>query len=212
MTLAIKDPKRPLSENEARELTAKIYGAIEVAWELIAEAYQRRADKAMGYGSWDEYCQAEFNGARLRLPREERQEKVRSLRESGLSTRAIASATGTSYDTVQRDLKAGDRNLSPESESSNVVGLDGKTYTQPEPEVIDAEIVEDPKTDPTPKRRPIADQARDAGWELRRSVERLERITQDDRFGRNKNEVAAHLRGHLLNAVEVCQDLLDRIE
>lgn len=42
--------------------------------------------------------------ARLRLPREERQEVVASLRENGLSVRAIAAATQTSVGTVASDL------------------------------------------------------------------------------------------------------------
>ena len=78
-----------------------------------------------------------------------------------------------------------------------VVGIDGKTYTSPKPA--------------TPRRRPITDAARDGGFELRKAIERLERISADDRFAANKEQVAAHLRGHLTNAVEVCQDLLDRI-
>lgn len=71
----------------------------------------------------------------------------------------------------------------------------GKTHTRPEPT--------------KPRRRPLTDQASDAGYELRKAIERLQRITEDDRFSRNKEEVTAHLRGHLLYAVEVCQDLLD---
>lgn len=78
-----------------------------------------------------------------------------------------------------------------------VTGLDGKTYTRPEPK--------------TPRRRPITDQARDAGWDLRKTIEKVERIAEDDRFPANKEQVTAHLRGHLLFAVEVCQDLLDRL-
>ena len=196
-----------LSENEARELTAEIYGHLDTAWNLIIQAYQGRAWEVMGYASWDAYCKTEFNGARLRLPREERQEVVGSLREAGLSTRAIASATGQSEGTVRNDIRdgAGAQNYAPD-----VTGLDGKTYTRPEPEVIDAEIVEEPAA--APRRRALGDQARDAGWELRRSVERLQRIAEDDRFGRNKNEVATHVRSHLTHAVEVCQDLLGRID
>ena len=79
-----------------------------------------------------------------------------------------------------------------------VTGIDGKTYTPRERKAA-------------PKRRPLTDQARDAGWELRKSVERIERIASDDRFTPNKEAVASHLRGHLTNAIEVCQDLLDRI-
>ena len=60
-------------------------------------------------------------------------------------------------------------------------------------------------------RGPLADFAKNAGWSLRRDVERLERIFADDRFGANKEQVATHLRSHLEYAAEVCQDLLSRI-
>lgn len=69
------------------------------------------------------YCTREFGTSRLRLPREDRAEVVASLRESGLSTRAIAAATGLSQPTVRRDLAAGESNDSPDA-----------------PELIDAEV------------------------------------------------------------------------
>lgn len=81
-----------------------------------------------------------------------------------------------------------------------VTGLDGKTYKRPEPR------------EQKPRRRPITDAARDAGWELRKAVERLERIAADDRFDRNKEEVATLLRGHLNNAIETCQGLVDHLD
>lgn len=84
-----------------------------------------------------------------------------------------------------------------EAAKKKVTGLDGKEYSRPEPQ--------------KPRRKPLTDAARDAGWELRKAVERLQRIAEDDRFSRNKEEVTPHLRGHLINAVEVCQDLLDQI-
>ena len=69
-----------------------------------------------------------------------------------------------------------------------------------------------PGPPPTTRRRPITDQARDAGWDLRKSVERISKLATDDRFEPNKSKVAPHLRGHLTNAIEVCQELLDRID
>lgn len=78
-----------------------------------------------------------------------------------------------------------------------ITGMDGKTYTQPQPR--------------TPQRRPLEADADDTGWALTRTIERLQKIFQDDRYNRNKNEVATKLRGHLINAVEVCQDLLDQL-
>lgn len=50
----------------------------------------------------------------VRLPREERAEVVASLRESGLSVRAIASATGTNRETIRQEIASGDKKLSPE--------------------------------------------------------------------------------------------------
>lgn len=81
-----------------------------------------------------------------------------------------------------------------------ITGMDGKTYSRPEPS--------GPRATP---RRALVDTARDAGQELRKATERLERIAGDDRFARNKEEVAAHLRHHLNHAIEVCQDLSDRL-
>lgn len=86
---------------------------------------------------------------------------------------------------------------SPEAPSRpDVTGIDGKTY---------------PAREPKPRRKPLTDQAKNAGWDLRKSVERLQRIAADDRFNPQKEAMAPHLRGHLTNAIEVCQDLLDRI-
>ena len=60
-------------------------------------------------------------------------------------------------------------------------------------------------------RRPLPDFANEVGWSLRQDVEKLERIFADDRFAYNKQQVAAQVRGHLTYAIQVCQDLLDRI-
>ena len=54
---------------------------MEVAWDLVIQAYSQRAWIALGYQTWDEYCTRELGASRLRLPREERQEVVASLRE-----------------------------------------------------------------------------------------------------------------------------------
>lgn len=86
---------------------------------------------------------AEFGSSRLRLPREERQEVVASLRESGLSIRAIEAATGLGRGTVERELRSGVPSGTPDDEPK-VVGTDGKTYS-PRP----------PSTPLRPKRPPL---------------------------------------------------------
>ena len=202
-----------ISAEDARTLTDRIKVGVEAVWHLIAEAYQRRAWAALGHSSWDDYCTREFGTSRLRLPREERQEVVASLRESGLSIRAIATATGigrrqvqeiTSQvapsDTPDRQAEVEPRfKASMKAPAPKVTGTDGKTY--PAKPAAPAQ---------PPRRAPLADAAQKAGWEFRKAVERLERIAADDRFAANKEQVAAHLEGHLSYAIEVCQDLIDQ--
>lgn len=163
----------PLEANDARTLTDRIKIAVEATWQLIAEAYTRRAWTALGYSSWDDYCQREFGSSRLRLPREERSEVVASLRESGLSIRAISTATGIDKETVMKDL-SGNRTPAPtiriEIEGATfdeirerVTGIDGKTYTPPAPR---------PRPVETDEQR----RAREHDEHIERCVSRLERF------------------------------------
>lgn len=139
------------TQEQARALTDRIKIAVEGTWQLIREAYTSRTWAVLGYETWDAYCTAEFGETRLRLPREERQDVVASLRESGLSTRAIASATGLSKGTVGRDLAT-----APVGAVAEIAGTNGKTYAasrptadphawvEPGAEVVDAEVVDEP--------------------------------------------------------------------
>lgn len=130
---------------EARELTDQIRAGMESVYHLIRSAYRGRAWQALGYATWDEYVTREFGNLHLRPPLEERQQVVVSLREVGMSTRAIATSTQMSQSTVARELRAaGESNDSP-VESAPVHGVDGKTYAprqrlQP---VEDADVIED---------------------------------------------------------------------
>jgi uncharacterized protein YerC len=96
-----------MTRQQAEEITRTIKSRCEEIWDLLVEAYNRRADLAMGYASWDEYCTIEFRQARIQVPAEERKAVVNSMRQNGMSTRAIASATGSSATTVRRDLADG---------------------------------------------------------------------------------------------------------
>jgi transcriptional regulator with XRE-family HTH domain len=66
---------------------------------------------------------------------EERQEVVASLRESGLSIRAIAAATGAGVGTVHRELAT-----VPDGTVGPVQGVNGKTYA-PHPAQQDADLI-----------------------------------------------------------------------
>lgn len=63
----------------------------------------------------------------------------------------------------------------------------------------------------TPRRRPLTDAAREIGLDLKNLTSRMERLLADDRFARNKDEVAPHLRHYLVEAIKVCQDLNHQI-
>jgi enamine deaminase RidA (YjgF/YER057c/UK114 family) len=133
------DPDNPsLDAPRARELTRQIRVALEHSYTLIIAAYQGRAWAAMGYSSWDAYCQGEFGSLALQPPREERQAVVMSMREAGMSTRAIGSALQASHTTIERDIASSRRAIEVADNSAggtyvppaeaNVVGLDGKSY------------------------------------------------------------------------------------
>ncbi len=118
-----------MTADAARDITDKIKAGVEAVWELITHAYTSRAWVALGYSSWDDYCTTEFGTSRIRLPREERAEKVLSLRESGLSLRAIESATGISRPTIIKDLKTAEvvNSLPPEPPGAVTDSTPGNT-------------------------------------------------------------------------------------
>lgn len=253
-----------ISPASARELTDRIKVGVDAIWELIKQAYTSRAWSVLGYSSWDDYCTREFGTSRIRLPREERQEVVASMREIGMSTRAIASATGTSHQTVANSLNAGVKNLTPEP--APVTGTDGKTYsprprfdpeldarthavedaaeelsavdfdTNPDEysrkfsDLADAEAKRrevapgitadeldalnvEPTPEPTaPRRRPITEAFDSATYELKRAVERVARLTEDDRLEKNKDQIAGANLSDLIRVRDSINGVINTLE
>ena len=243
-----------LTEQEARRLTERIrtrLDRVSTAWADLAtsitEAYQRRADLALGYGSWAEYAEAELKPSEG-LAADVRRQLVGMLSAQGMSTRAIGPVVGVTHKTVVKDrqvvpegppaeperinpatgevvpgptyrptdvtdwtpqevddlIDADERELEAWKASTvpapaKVVGLDGKTYARPEP-----------KTQ-SDRRAALPPMVQSAGWDLTKTVDRIQRLADDDRFAGHQKEMAPHLRSHLTHAIEVCQDLLDRI-
>lgn len=136
------DPDAGLGAAEARELTRQIRVGLEHSYTLIIAAWRGRAWLSLGYSSWDAYCQGEFGNLALQPPREERQAVVLSLREAGMSSRAIVSATGLSKGTVARELRNGSEVLSSDllemssapfgavgtEDGPAIIGVNGKSY------------------------------------------------------------------------------------
>lgn len=153
-----------LQPDEARSLTEQIKTLLGASWEMVKQAYQRRAWAALGYDSWDHYCAAEFGSTRLKLPREERQEAVASLRDAGLSIRAIAATGIASKQTVERDL-------------ASVMNHD--TSTEPPAENPGPSSPVDPAAEPEPDLPPApADNDKEHDVDV---MERLHQAAQDER-------------------------------
>ncbi|HEY9368354.1 hypothetical protein [Streptomyces sp.] len=78
-----------------------------------------------------------------------------------------------------------------------------ETYAARADEVVDAELVDEPARfePPKVKRRPLPEAFTDAGRDLTRAAERLSRLTEDDRFARNR-ETTHHQVPELLGALD----------
>lgn len=203
---------------------------------LIREAIERDVYALLGYASHGAYVSDRFGDSLAKLGVEMRREVVRELSDAGLSTRAIAPVFSVSQKTIVKDRQASEviPEVSPEPEFNPTPTLPPSQYDWVEPGAPDydpltGEVVMDAEPEPeparvvtgldgksysqkaptAPRRKAITDSAKDIGWEMRKITEKLARLQEDDRFGRNKEEVASLIRGHLMFTVEVCQDLLD---
>jgi hypothetical protein len=114
--------------DEAKRRVDRVKSGVERIWDDLVVLYRERAWSILGYHSWDALCDAEFGGTRIALPRQQRQEVVCDLRESGMSTRAIASAVGVTDMTVRRDLESSATNVAVVAPAT-ITGLDGRTRT-----------------------------------------------------------------------------------
>lgn len=148
--------KSLFSEAEARELTEELqadYGSLQVK---ISTAWRGRIWLALGYESWQDYLDAEFQNVSLRPPKELEEQVVAELRAAGMSTRGIALATEISEATVRWWLDSTASNDAVEV-GKRIIGLDGKSRpaSMPSPDprmpkpksIVDAEIIENDDAD-----------------------------------------------------------------
>lgn len=111
-----------MTPEEAEALTYRIVHEGEKWFALVVTAWRERVWEPLGLESWQAYTEQRLG--RLRAIGPDRAEMVAALRSEGMSTRAIASAVGTSKDTVQRDLST----VSNETveQPQTVTSLDGR--------------------------------------------------------------------------------------
>lgn len=208
------------SRSEAEDRAERIRTALSVSWDLIKDAWKAFDWRALGYPSWDAYCDGEFGTSRIRLPREERREVVSSMREIGMSTRAIASATGTSQSTVDRTISS-----DPNGSVGEVTGVNGKTYSSSQPERPRATAMPQsdldalntpPATSPAEPAEP--DDAPMPEWENvaqlpQQEVKRIQSETEDRKItvpdeDETEKERLIDLMGHLRKATREVKEVL----
>jgi hypothetical protein len=150
---AVKGVEGYLEEGE--QVYQDFYAALE-------NAYADNIHIHYGYKTFTEYCN-EY--VQVQLPKYATQQAARMLSDWGVSQRAIASALKTSQTSISRALDGtdSDESVDPDAEPKTTVGIDGRTTKrrgkaakEDEPEadsdIIDAEVVELPKTGTLPKR------------------------------------------------------------
>lgn len=240
----------PMDRAEAQRITERIRLKLDSAANvldslgaLVADAYQRRADLAMGYDSWSAYADAEFAAQTANLAAPIRNELVGRLAAAGMGSRAIAPTLSVTDRHVRRivadqvghdvppatgpaeridplaEEKADGRVVKltgPGSllhsepvehidmatgevltEPRTVVGLDGKTYTRPEPAA--------------PRRRPLPDAFGELVYQMRLKAESLDRLTRDDRFAANKEKTAESELRRLINTRDLLNQVIDQL-
>lgn len=229
-----------MSSVEARQITDQIRIAADATWHLIVRAYSERAWSALGYASWDDYCTREFGSSRLRLPREERADVVASLRDCGMSIRAIASATGTGTRQVQEALRdqvcsktTPDDAAAPAADVEDEPLADGFDWGNDDPEAGEpaAPPAPEPAAEPRPiigtdgknypaapaaskehRRKPITDAFDTATYDLKRNVERVIRLVADDRFSKNKDQISGANLSDLVRVRDAINGVIQQIE
>ncbi len=151
-------PARSITRDEARRRTDEFKVHTEAWLEELAALYIDHVWYALDYETFDEYCAAELGS--IPLPRAGRSEAVLTLRDAGLSIRAISSALGLGVATIHREIEAGVPNGTPDLPNraqKETIGLDGKRYPasaptppkSPEPEPVTIVIAEPEPTPPS---------------------------------------------------------------
>lgn len=222
-----------LTHHEATQLTERIkvkVGAIQDNIDhlaaLVTRAKNGGADEVLGYKSWTAYIVDVVGSDPLDLTRSERKKLVGFLAAEGVSTRAIAPIVGVSPRQAAYD--AADPTVQEvHSRPATVTSLDGRERPSTQPvvkitettetyintetgEIVTSnEFVSSPEPS-LPRRRPLADGFRDASLDLGKLLTRIENLVSDDRFTRNKNEVARYA-SDLIRARDALQGVINQM-
>lgn len=139
-----------MTQAAAKRVTEKIKAGVTNIIQLLLDAAEGRAWKALGYKNWQDYINVELGGAPLQLPTLKRREAVEAFVKNGWSTRQIAAATDTPQSTISDDVAA----IAKASTDRNPVSSNGQGDLEPmldeegnEIPTVEGELVdEEPRT------------------------------------------------------------------
>lgn len=213
-------------DNRIRLTARATAGSVTTLTVLLDEARCGQIHQVLGFASWTAYLADALCDLRLAVTAVERRELVSVMADEGMSNRAIAKAVGVTEITVRRDREQVRHDVAPESpgdvltpladgaeavavaviEASRkpltppVIGLDGKTYTRPEPKP------------PSPRRRrPITEAFSELRYRIGKLAESMERLSEDDRFARNVDGLR-HEQSDLIRARDAINRVLDKLD
>jgi transcriptional regulator with XRE-family HTH domain len=147
MTIMIRPevPLQVITPELVRASISRARRSLEKAAEEIIWQIEREAWRTLGYSSWTAMREAEYGGAAFMVPSKNRPELIARIRAAGLTQREIAATAGVSQQQVSNDLRV---NTTFGNEHRSVItNSRGQqrpaSYSRAEPEVVDAEIVEE---------------------------------------------------------------------
>lgn len=210
-------------QERLRLLAGTVRDGIDQIGALVTEAKESNDHEALGYASWTAYLADTLGAEAMRLDRAERREVVALLAGEGMSSRAIAPIVGVTDRAVRKDIAevgtvfppappveaptrapgGGHLGHAGEPTPPFVTGLDGKAYSRPEPRETSK-----PRQ---PPRRALTDQFFDAAYDLGRAVEKVHRLTEDDRWSNNKAQIASKHENDLRQAADLLAEVLRSI-
>lgn len=208
------------------EANASVERAIDHAegfWSEIQWQAEHKAWESLGYASFDELWERRYSSLGVRISREERPELVAALRGIGQTQQGIADKLGVNHATVSRDLANANSGSSelrsqPTNVDSPATITNSRGQERPAsyaPRGVDpdtGEILDEAPAPANPRRRPITDAFFEATYDLGKLVERIERLTEDDRFSRNKNEIAQSRKSDLVRAADTLDSILRQLD
>lgn len=145
-----------MNKREAKRLTSEIRSHVNDLVTAVLIAYDEQVWKLLGYNSFEQYCEAEFEQGFIRMIPDERAQVVAELTERRMSTRGIGKAVGVSHSQVRRDRKQVEHHVPPDvkrqgpqhgSSGGVVIGIDGGRYP----------AKQRPKVDPDKRLHPLPD-------------------------------------------------------